>query len=121
MKAQFIPVDGGEPLRFDVVYEREEYPKDVTEAAIELHAAPATRGHMIDFLSAIQHNTRPVADIEQGHISTEICILANLSMDLKRPLVYDPSTRTVLNDPEATALLTREYRGDWVHPHPDRV
>ncbi|MGB3142800.1 MAG: gfo/Idh/MocA family oxidoreductase, partial [Maribacter sp.] len=84
-------------------------------------AAPATRGHMIDFLKAIENNTRPIADMEQGHISTASCILANLSMDLKRPLVYDPISRTVVNDPEATALLTREYRGDWVHPHPDTV
>ena len=48
MKAEFIPVDGGETIRFDVIYEREVYPEDVTEKDIELHAAPATRGHMID-------------------------------------------------------------------------
>ena len=76
---------------------------------------------MIDFLNAIQNNTTPVADIENGHISTASCILANLSMDLKRPLIYDPQSRTVLSDPEATALLQRDYRGQWKHPHPDTV
>lgn len=121
MKAEFVPVDGGDTIRFDVLYEKEEYPEDLTEKDIELHAAPATRRHMIDFLNAIQNNTKPVADIEQGHISSASCILANLSMDLKRPLTYDPISRTVLNDPEATALLQREYRGDWKHPHPETV
>ena len=121
MKAEFIPLDGGEPIRFDVLYEREKYPEDLTEKDIELHAAPATRGHMIDFLNAIENGTKPIADIEEGHISTASCILANLSMDLKRPLVYDPKSRTVLNDPEATALLQRSYRGNWEHPHPDTV
>ena len=121
MKAEFIPVDGSETIRFDVVYEKEKYPEDLTEKDIELHAAPATRKHMIDFLNAIQNNTKPVADIENGHISTASCILANLSMDLKRPLTYDPQSRTVMNDPEATALLQRSYRGQWVHPHPDTV
>ncbi|WP_437373484.1 Gfo/Idh/MocA family protein [Maribacter litoralis] len=121
MKAEFIPVDGSETIRFDVLYEKEKYPEDLTEKDLELHAAPATRRHMIDFLNAIKNNTKPVADIEQGHISSASCILANLSMDLKRPLAYDPKTRTVLNDPEATALLQREYRGDWKHPHPDTV
>ena len=121
MKAEFIPVDGSETIRFDVVYEKEKYPEDLTEKDIELHAAPATRKHMIDFLNAIQNNTKPVADIENGHISTASCILANLSMDLKRALVYDPQSRTVMNDPEATALLQRSYRGQWVHPHPDTV
>ena len=71
--------------------------------------------------TAIKNNTRPIADIQEGHISTASCILANLSMDLERPLVYDPSTRTVLNDPEATKLLQRAYRGPWEHPHPDTV
>ena len=121
MKAEFIPVDGSDSIRFDVVYEKEKYPEDLTEKDIELHAAPATRRHMIDFLNAIQNNTTPVADIENGHISTASCILANLSMDLKRPLIYDPQSRTVLCDPEAIALLQRDYRGQWKHPHPDTV
>ncbi|WP_300023001.1 Gfo/Idh/MocA family oxidoreductase [uncultured Maribacter sp.] len=121
MKAEFVPADGSETTRFDVLYEKEEYPEDLTEKDIELHAAPATRRHMINFLNAIQNNTKPVADIENGHISTASCILANLSMDLKRPLSYDPLSRTVVNDPEATALLQRAYRGDWKHPHPDTV
>lgn len=121
MKAEFEPADGSETIRFDVLYEKQEYPEDLTEKDIELHAAPATRRHMINFLNAIQNNTKPVADIENGHISTASCILANLSMDLKRPLSYDPLSRTVVNDPEATALLQRAYRGDWKHPHPDTV
>jgi predicted dehydrogenase len=121
MKADFTPYGEGEPLHFDVLYEKEKYPEDLNEKDIELHAAPATRRHMLDFLDAIAHNSRPIADIEEGHISTASCILANLSMDLKRPLVYDPKTRTVLGDPEATALLTRPYRGDYEHPHPDTV
>jgi hypothetical protein len=37
-------------------------------------------------------------------------------MELKRPLVYDPVTRTVKNDPEATEKLRRAYRGPWKHP-----
>jgi hypothetical protein len=100
----------------DVVYEKEKYPADLTEKDIELHAAAATRLHMINFLQAIDHGTRPVADIEQGHISTASCILANIAMQLKRPLQYNPLLREVTGDAEATALLQRAYRGPWVHP-----
>ncbi|HDZ04319.1 hypothetical protein LCGC14_0206310 [marine sediment metagenome] len=121
MKAEFIPIDGSETIKFEVLYEKEKYPEDLFEKDLELHAAPATRRHMIDFLKAIKDGTKPVADIEQGHISSSSCILANLSMDLKRALVYDPKSRTVLNDYEATALLQRSYRGDWEHPHPNTV
>jgi hypothetical protein len=116
MKYDFIPVRGGEKIQKDVVYEREKYPEDLTEKDIELHAAPATRLHMIDFLQAIEKGGEPVADIENGHISTASCILANMSMELQRPLVYDPEKMIVVDDPEATKLLQRSYRGPWVHP-----
>ena len=63
----------------------------------------------------------PVADIEQGHISTACCILSNLSLQLRRPLAYDPTTRTVPHDAEATRLLARSYRTPWSHPDPEAV
>ncbi|MHB8900984.1 MAG: Gfo/Idh/MocA family protein [Thermoguttaceae bacterium] len=115
-RCDFIPQGGGAPIHMDCVYEREKYPEDVTEKNIELHAAPATRAHMLDFLAAIEKGTRPVADIQEGHISTASCILANVAMDLGRPLVYDPGTRQVVGDPEATRLLRRPYRQPWQHP-----
>jgi hypothetical protein len=114
MKADFIPMDPKEkPIHYDVVYEKEKYPEDVNEDRIELNAAPATRLHMLDFLAAIDQNKKPVADIQEGHISTASCILANVSMKLGRPLVYDPVQKIVKNDPEATALLARQYRQPW--------
>lgn len=115
-KYEFIPHGGGKSIKKDVVYEREQYPEDLVEDRIELHTAPATRMHMLDFLAAIENKTLPVADIEQGHISTASCILANMAMQLERPLVYDAEKRIVINDDEATALLKRPYRGPWQHP-----
>jgi predicted dehydrogenase len=116
MKAEFVPKGKGEPIRFECVYEREQYPEDATEKDIELNAAPATRRHMLDFLAAVDRRGRPVADIEDGHISSASCILANVSMQLGRPLAYDPATRTVPGDAEATALLARAYRDPWTRP-----
>ena len=71
---------------------------------------------MLNFLEARREGKRPVSDIEQGHISTASCILANLAMDTGRPLVYDPNQRTVIGDAEATSLLQRGYRKPWKHP-----
>lgn len=118
MRYDFIPSGKGERIHGDVVYEKEQYPEDLKEKDIELFAAAATRGHMRDFLSSIDNHKKPVADIEQGHISTASCILANLSMQLGRPLKYDPKLRVVTGDAEATALLKRSYRGPWQHPDP---
>jgi len=117
MKYDFIPDGNGEKIHGDVVYEREKYPEDLTEPRIELHTASATRGHMRNFLEAIDKGSRPVADIEQGHISTASCIMANISMKLGgRPLRYDPVKHEVIGDAEATALLRQPYRKPWVHP-----
>jgi len=116
MKYEFIPQGKGETIRKDCLYEREQFPEDVTEKAIELHAAPATRRHMLDWLAAITEGRRPVADIEEGHISTASCILANISMQLGRPVSYDPQKRVVVGDPAATRLLRRAYRKPWRHP-----
>ena len=82
----------------------------LAEERIELNAAPATRAHMIDFLKAIESNGRPIADIEQGHISTASCIMANMSMALGRPLVYDPKKRIIVGDAEATAEVQFGHR-----------
>jgi predicted dehydrogenase len=112
----FTPRDGGAAIHQDVVYEREEYPEDVDEPEIELHVAPAVRGHMRDLLAAIDSRGKPVADIEQGHISTASCILANLSQQIGRTLHFDPATHTVPGDDEANSLLMRPYREPWRHP-----
>jgi predicted dehydrogenase len=117
MQYDFTPVDEkAKKIHKDVVYEKEKYPEDLKEKDIELNAAPATRLHMLNFLTAIDDSKLPVADIADAHISTASCILANVSMKLGRPVIYDPQKIEVVNDAEATALLKRNYRGPWVHP-----
>ena len=59
---------------------------------------------------------RPVADIEEGYISSASCILANLSMQLGRTLKWDAAQGLVVGDAEANRLLRRPYRAPWVHP-----
>jgi predicted dehydrogenase len=114
MQYDFTPVDPkAQKIHGSCFFEREKYPEDLIEDRIELNAAPATRLHMLDFLAAIDKGTKPIADIQEGHISTASCILANVSMKLGRPLSYDPQTKTVINDPEATSLLARTYRQPW--------
>ncbi|MGK0186354.1 MAG: putative dehydrogenase [Verrucomicrobiales bacterium] len=122
-KYDFIPRrGGGEKIHKDVVMELEEYPEDKTEKDLEKHVAPAIRGHMKDLLACIDSRGRPVADIEEGYISTTACILANLSMQLGgRTLVWDHAAGKVVDDDEANALLARPYRAPWIHPTLDSV
>ena len=111
----FIPVKG-EPIHRDVTYELDQYPEDKTEKDLERHTAPAIRRHMQDFLEAIRTRGRPVADIEEGHISTASCIMANIALKLGRTLTWNAQQHQVVGDDEANRLLRRTYRSPWKHP-----
>jgi predicted dehydrogenase len=112
----FTPLDRGERIHRDVVMELEQYPEDRDERDLERHVAPAIRGHMRNFLEAIRTRGRPVADIEEGHISTASCILANLAQRVNRTLTWDATQQVIEHDEEANRLLRRHYRQPWVHP-----
>ncbi len=116
MSYDFTPEGKGETLHQDAILENDKFPEDPKEKDIELHAAPATRRHMLDFLAAIEKRSRPIADIEEGHISTASCILANLSMQVGRPVTYDPAKRVIVGDEAANKLLRRPYRAPWRRP-----
>jgi hypothetical protein len=75
----------------------------------------------MDLLAAIDKRSKPVADIEQGNISTTACILANLSMQLGRSLKWDAQQGKIVGDDDANKLLRRPYRKPWVHPDPKSV
>ena len=122
----FIPRNnrGGQakPIHRDCKMELEEYPEDKTEKDLERHVAPAVRVHMLDFLNAVAKRSRPVADIEEGHISTVSCLLANISQRLGgRSLRWDAQTHRVIGDEEANRFLIRPYREPWIHPTPENV
>jgi predicted dehydrogenase len=118
----FIPMGkGGSPIHRDCVMELEKYPEDQTEKDLEKHVAPAIRGHMADFLRCIANRGKPVADIEQGHISSATSILANLSLQVGRSLQWDPVAGKIVGDDEANKLLARPYRAPWTHPTPDNI
>lgn len=121
MSYDFIPQGGGQPIHQDVKYELDEFPEDQTEKDLEKHVAPAIRGHWKDFLTAVESRGKPVADIEEGHISTASCVLANLSQQLGRSLTWDNESGRIQSDDEANRLLSREYRAPWKHPTPENV
>jgi predicted dehydrogenase len=116
MSYDFTPLEKGESVHRDVTYELDQYPEDKTEERLERHVAPAIRGHMRNFLACIDSRGKPVADIEEGYISTASCILANLAMKTGRTLAWDPAAQRISGDEEANRLLRRPYRQPWIHP-----
>jgi len=122
MGYDFVPArGGGQPIHRDVTMELEQYPVDKTEPRLEKHVAPAIRYHMKNLLENMATRGRPVADIEEGYISSSCCILANMSRKLGRTLAWDAQKGMVSGDEEANRLLRRPYRKPWVHPEVEAV
>jgi predicted dehydrogenase len=84
---------------------------------------PGPRGtgggnHFANFIKAVRARDHKLlnADIEEGHQSSAFCHLGNIAYRLGRKLHINPSTESFVNDSEADAMLTREYRAPFVVP-----
>ena len=74
--------------------------------------------HYQNFIDAIRANDPKIltCDIVEGHLSSALPHLANISYRVGRALQFDGKTETVVGDAEASKLLTREYRKPYVIP-----
>ena len=73
--------------------------------------------HLEDFVTAIRNRTTPVADVEEGHISTLTGHMANISFRVGNlQLFFDPEGERFTNSEEANQYLGRTYREPWVMP-----
>ena len=87
----------------------------------KLEKGPSGKGtgdHFANFVKAVKARDPKLlnADIEQGHLSSAYCHLGNIAYRLGRKLHVNPSTESFVNDSEADAMLTREYRAPFVVP-----
>jgi predicted dehydrogenase len=75
-------------------------------------------GHMKNFLDAVQSRDQNSlnAEVATGITSAKLCHIANISYRVKRRVALDPQTGQFLNDAEANAMLTRDYRKPYVVP-----
>ncbi len=87
----------------------------------ELERGPGGKAggdHFANFVKAVKARDYKLlnADIEHGHISSAYCHLGNIAYRLGRKLHVNPSTESFVNDSEADAMLTRDYRAPFVVP-----
>jgi predicted dehydrogenase len=81
-------------------------------------AAPGGTEHWANFLDAIRSGKDETlnCDIKEGHLSCVLPHLANISYRLGRELKFNGATEKFINDPQADAMLTRNYRKPYVVP-----
>jgi predicted dehydrogenase len=69
-----------------------------------------------DFIECIEQKRLPVADVEIGHLATNMSLLGMISQKLGRSIEWDGETETFPGDDEANKLLRRDYRAPWEYP-----
>lgn len=72
--------------------------------------------HVQNFLDCVKSRAKPTADVEIGHTSIIPCHLGNIAYKTGRTIKWDAQRERILDDPEASKLLTKEYRGPWRLP-----
>lgn len=72
------------------------------------------RDHTRNFLDCIVSRGKPNADVEIGHRSTSMALLANIAQTTESTIHWDPERELITNNAEANQLLHYEYRKPWV-------
>jgi len=74
--------------------------------------------HFVNFLDAIKSGKDETlhCDINEGHYSSAVPFLANISYRLGRELKFMGDYEKFANDPEADTMLSRRYRSPYVIP-----
>jgi predicted dehydrogenase len=80
--------------------------------------ARAGGDHYANFLAAVRERNPKLlnAPVIDGHLSAALCHLGNIAYRVGRSIRVDPASESILNDAEASALLTRAYRPGYEMP-----
>ncbi len=66
--------------------------------------------HHANWLEAIRDKKQPIAPVEEAHRSCSACLLHHIAMKLDRKIHWNPDKEDFVNDPQASALLSRTQR-----------
>ncbi len=80
---------------------------------VKVSEGDVTIAHMRNFLDCVKSRKRPNVDAEEGHRSTTIAHLANISLWTKSRIEWDATAERITNNEAANAFLHYEYRKPW--------
>jgi len=72
-----------------------------------------SNNHQQNFLDCIRTREATVTPVQVGHHSAIPGHLCLISMLTGRKIRWDVKEEKILDDPEASKLMTREYRAPW--------
>jgi predicted dehydrogenase len=69
--------------------------------------------HVRNFLDCVKSRQRPIAPAEGAHRANSTCQVANICLELGRPLKWNPEQEKFVDDPMADRKLARALRAPW--------
>jgi predicted dehydrogenase len=69
--------------------------------------------HQRNFIECLRSRRQPVCDLVVGHRSTTTMQLANIAYRTGHKIRWDVDQEQIINDPDATRLMIKEYRAPW--------
>ena len=89
------------------------------KAEHEEHKVKSDMGtdHMKEFLDSVRSRKQPSCNIETGYQSTATVQLAMIAYETGSVIKWDNAKEQIINNPEASSLLMRDYRKPWIHPY----
>jgi len=75
-----------------------------------------SRDHWQNFLDCVRSRGKTITPAETAHRSASVGHLAVIAMEIGRKIKWDPTTETIIGDPEAERLLSHAYRKPWQLP-----
>lgn len=72
--------------------------------------------HYENWLDCIESLGTPICDVNVGHRSGTICLLAGIAERLERPIEWDPKSEQIVGDIAATRMLDRPRRAGYALP-----
>jgi predicted dehydrogenase len=79
----------------------------------DFHLPDVGNDHLQNWINCIRSRRRPVADVEIGARTAQVCQLANIGYQLRRRLRWDPAREEFVENAEANRLRSRENRAPW--------
>ncbi|MCH5375086.1 MAG: hypothetical protein JJ992_14015, partial [Planctomycetes bacterium] len=66
--------------------------------------------HMGNLIECVKARKQPICNVDIGHRSVTPCHLVNISMRLRREIVWDPIKEEIVGDDETNGWLSRQQR-----------
>jgi predicted dehydrogenase len=86
---------------------------EIAQSEVKGNGNEMQRLHIRNFLDCVKNRQRPVADVEEGHLTATMCHLGNIATRLGRSLKWDAAKEVFIGDNQANQMLSRPYREPW--------